>query len=62
LAGIESLLSAVVVDGMTGRRHKSNCELMAQGFANIGSVLFGGILVEIFNKKKYSAPEIIQSY
>jgi len=47
---------------MTGRRHKSNCELMAQGFANIGSVLFGGILVEIFNKKKYSAPEIIQSY
>jgi len=43
LAGIESLLSAVVADGMTGRRHKSNCELMAQGFANIGSVLFGGI-------------------
>lgn len=43
LAGIESLLSAVVSDGMTGRRHKSNCELMAVGVANIGSVLFGGI-------------------
>ncbi len=43
LAGIESLLSAVVADGMTGRRHKSNCELMAQGIANIGSALFGGI-------------------
>lgn len=43
LAGIESLLSAIVADGMTGRRHKSNCELMAQGVANIGSVLFGGI-------------------
>ncbi|MFZ0565932.1 MAG: sulfate permease [Chlamydiales bacterium] len=43
LAGIESLLSAVVADGMTGRRHKSNCELMAQGVANIGSVLFGGV-------------------
>ncbi len=43
LAGIESLLSAVVADGMTGRRHKSNCELMAVGIANIGSVLFGGI-------------------
>jgi sulfate permease, SulP family len=43
LAGIESLLSAVVADGMTGGRHKSNCELVAQGFANIGSMLFGGI-------------------
>ena len=43
LAGIESLLSAVVADGMAGTRHKSNCELMAQGVANIGSVLFGGI-------------------
>lgn len=43
LAGIESLLSAVVADGMTGDRHSSNGELMAQGFANIGSVLFGGI-------------------
>lgn len=43
LAGIESLLSAIVADGMAGTRHKSNCELMAQGFANIGSVIFGGI-------------------
>jgi SulP family sulfate permease len=43
LGGIESLLSAVVADGMTGRRHRSNCELVAQGFANIGSALFGGI-------------------
>ncbi|WP_043745217.1 sulfate permease [Paramagnetospirillum magneticum] len=43
LAGIESLLSAMVADGMTGRRHKSNCELLAQGIANIASVLFGGI-------------------
>ena len=43
LAGIESLLSAIVADGMTGTRHRSNCELMAQGIANIGSVLFGGI-------------------
>lgn len=43
LAGIESLLSAIVADGMTGTRHKSNCELMGQGIANIGSVLFGGI-------------------
>jgi SulP family sulfate permease len=40
---IESLLSAVVADGMTGRRHRSNCELVAQGFANIASALFGGI-------------------
>lgn len=43
LAGIESLLSAVVADGMTGERHDSSTELMAQGVANIGSVLFGGI-------------------
>jgi sulfate permease, SulP family len=43
LAGIESLLSAVVADGMGGSSHRSNCELMAQGVANIGSVLFGGI-------------------
>ncbi len=43
LAGIESLLSAVVADGMTGRRHRSNSELVAQGFANLGSVLFGGL-------------------
>lgn len=43
LAGIESLLSAVVADGMTGRRHRSNMELVAQGIANIASPLFGGI-------------------
>jgi SulP family sulfate permease len=43
LGAIESLLSAVVADGMTGRRHRSNCELVAQGFANIASGLFGGI-------------------
>lgn len=43
LAAIESLLSAVVADGMAGTRHKSNTELIAQGVANIGSVLFGGI-------------------
>ncbi len=45
LGAIESLLSAVVADGMTGRRHRSNCELSAQGVANITSVLFGGICV-----------------
>lgn len=43
LAGVESLLSAMVADGMTGRRHRSNCELTAQGIANVGSTLFGGI-------------------
>jgi len=43
LGAIESLLSAVVADGMTGRRHRSNCELVAQGFANIGSAMFGGM-------------------
>lgn len=43
LAAIESLLSAVVADGMTGQRHRSNCELVAQGLANIGSIFFGGI-------------------
>jgi SulP family sulfate permease len=43
LAGIESLLSAVVADGMTGYRHKSNLELVAQGVANLFSPLFGGI-------------------
>ncbi|HLF18783.1 MAG TPA: sulfate permease [Candidatus Omnitrophota bacterium] len=43
LAGIESLLSAVVADGMTGRRHRSNMELVAQGVANIVSPLWGGI-------------------
>jgi SulP family sulfate permease len=45
LGGIESLLSAVVADSMTGRRHRSNCELVAQGVANIASALFGGISV-----------------
>lgn len=43
LAGIESLLSAVVADGMIGRRHNSNTELIGQGIANILSPLFGGI-------------------
>jgi len=43
LAGVESLLSAVVADGMTGRRHRSNAELIAQGAANVGSALFGGL-------------------
>ena len=43
LAGIESLLSAVVADGMAGTKHKSNTELFAQGVANIGSSLFGGL-------------------
>lgn len=45
LGGIESLLSAVVADGMTGRRHRSNCELVAQGLANMASALCGGIPV-----------------
>ena len=45
LGAIESLLSAVVADGMTGRRHRSNAELAAQGAANIVSALFGGICV-----------------
>ncbi len=45
LGAIESLLSAVVADGMTGRRHRSNCELVAQGSANIASALFSGICV-----------------
>ena len=43
LAGIESLLSAVVADGMTGGNHRSNMELVAQGVANMASALFGGI-------------------
>jgi SulP family sulfate permease len=43
LAAIESLLSAVVADGMIGGRHRSNMELVAQGVANIGSALSGGI-------------------
>jgi SulP family sulfate permease len=45
LGSIESLLSAVVADSMTGRRHRSNCELVAQGVANVVSALFGGICV-----------------
>jgi len=45
LGGIESLLSAKVADGMTGRKHRSNMELVAQGVANIASALFGGISV-----------------
>ena len=45
LGAIESLLSAVVADGMTGRHHRSNSELVAQGIANIGSAMFGGICV-----------------
>lgn len=45
LGAIESLLSAVVADSMSGRRHRSNCELVAQGAANVGSALFGGICV-----------------
>jgi SulP family sulfate permease len=43
LGGIESLLSAVVADGMLGTRHRSNMELVAQGVANIASPIFGGI-------------------
>ena len=43
LAALESMLSAVVADGMTGDRHNSNVELTAQGIANIVSPLFGGI-------------------
>ncbi|MFT3732059.1 MAG: SulP family inorganic anion transporter [Hyphomicrobium sp.] len=45
LGAIESLLSAVVADGMSGRRHRSNCELVAQGVANVASVTFGGMCV-----------------
>jgi sulfate permease, SulP family len=43
LGSIESLLSAVVADRMAGRRHRPNTELVAQGFANMGSALFGGL-------------------
>jgi sulfate permease, SulP family len=43
LGSIESLLSAVVADGMTGRAHRSNAELVAQGIANLATPLFGGI-------------------
>lgn len=43
LAAVESLLSCVVSDGMIGSKHRPNMELIAQGAANIGSALFGGI-------------------
>lgn len=43
LAALESLLSSVVADGMTGTRHRSNMELVGQGAGNIASAIFGGI-------------------
>jgi SulP family sulfate permease len=43
LAGVESLLSALVADSMTGRRHRSNCELVAQGIASCASAFVGGL-------------------
>ena len=43
LAGIESLLSAIVADRMIGSAHRSNAELIAQGVANVASPLFGGL-------------------
>lgn len=43
LAAIESLLSAVVADGMAGTRHKPNAELLGQGIANVASAVFGGL-------------------
>jgi sulfate permease, SulP family len=45
LGAVESLLSAKVADGMTGRKHRYNMEVVAQGIANIASALFGGISV-----------------
>jgi SulP family sulfate permease len=45
LGGIESLLSAKVADGMTGRQHRPSMELVAQGLANVASAVFGGISV-----------------
>ncbi len=45
LGAIESLLSAVVADSMSGRRHRSNAELVAQGVGNMASAVFGGICV-----------------
>jgi SulP family sulfate permease len=45
LGGVESLLSAKIADGMTGRKHRYNMELVAQGIANVGSALLGGICV-----------------
>ena len=43
LAGVESLLSAMVADKMTGGHHRPNAKVIAQGFANVGSSLFGGM-------------------
>ena len=43
LASVESLLSAMVADKMIGSRHRPNAEVLAQGYANIGSALFGGL-------------------
>ncbi len=45
LAGVESLLSATVADRMTGHHHRPNAEVLAQGAANVGSALFGGLPV-----------------
>ena len=45
LGGVESLLSAKVANSMTGRRHRSNMELIGQGLANVASAIFGGISV-----------------
>lgn len=45
LGAVESLLSAKVADSMTGRKHRSNMELVAQGIANMASAVFGGICV-----------------
>lgn len=45
LGGVESLLSAVVADGMSGRRHRSDVELVAQGVANCATASFGGVFV-----------------
>src|SRR3546814_14101100 len=56
LGCIESLLSAVVADSMTGRRHRSNCELVASGIANIASPLFGG--VRVTRKIASTAPHV----
>ena len=45
LGAVESLLSAKVADGMTGRKHRHNMEVVAQGVANVASAIFGGISV-----------------
>ena len=59
LGSIESLLSAVVADGMSGARHRSNAELVAQGAANIGSSLFGGFCVTGTIALHKGKPEIV---